>query len=146
VFCLDSKHISCIQHAFVTSFIHVPDNIGRKNLLVPKGTNKSPALLSSVGYSKRPDHRQAARSPVYVRKTSKPSCILSHAAVNRKTRRHSFSFYESCKTRFLCLLWCNNGIFDSRVKSRFPYWESDFKMRKTAFTNTYDAGVFFNYL
>jgi len=36
-------------------------------------------------------------------------------------------------------------LFDSRVKSRFPYWESDFKMRKTAFTNTYDAGVLFGW-
>ena len=37
------------------------------------------------------------------------------------------------------------ALIDSRVKSRFPYWESDFKMRKAAFTNTHDAGVLILY-
>ena len=31
---------------------------------------------------------------------------------------------------------------DSRVKSRFSYLKSAFKMRKTGIKNTYDAGVF----
>jgi len=48
----------------------------------------------------------------------------------------------SSKRLFLLFQDCSERYRDSRVKSRFPYWESDFKMRKTAFTNTHDAGVY----
>jgi len=62
---------------------------GARTYVRLKRFHKSPALLPTVGYSKRPDITEKQYIlHIYVRETSKAPCILPPAAAKRKTKRH----------------------------------------------------------